>query len=352
VSFEDRSVSVVQTLSAPIPADLKADLLTLCEASTVSPEHVGEIDRRLGICLGNAVISLLAAAGVNHTAVRAVGSHGQTIRHRPGRAGAQCGFTWQIGDPNSIAEITGICTVADFRRRDIAAGGQGAPLVPAFHAWAFRSRQRSRVVVNIGGMANLSLLPADPSQSISGFDTGPGNALLDAWIRRHRQLEFDADGQWARTGTVDLALLGELLQHPFLALPPPKSTGREDFHLGWLDRTLGVRQLSARNVQATLAEFTARTICDALLGAMPECEEIFVCGGGVHNSALIERIGELLEPRALASTALIGLDPDWVEAGAFAWLARQTVAGRPGNLPGVTGARHPVVLGAVYPGAV
>lgn len=345
----------VDAVSFPIPDALRRRLLALCETDSMQPEEAGLADRELGICLAEAALALLAKTGVPAADVSAIGSHGQTIRHRPSRPGAaQPGFSWQIGDPNSIAEQTGICTVADFRRRDVAAGGQGAPLVPAFHLAAFGSKERDRIVLNIGGMANLTLLPAAAPERVRGFDTGPGNVLLDGWIRRHLARDFDADGAWARSGLVESNLLLRLLEHPFFSLPAPKSTGREEFNLTWLDRQIEEtgQKIRARDVQATLVELTATSICHAVHEAMPGCPEIYLCGGGSRNVYLVERLRMLLEPARLSSTAALGLDPDWVEASAFAWLAHRRLAALPGNLPAVTGASRPVVLGGIYPGQV
>jgi anhydro-N-acetylmuramic acid kinase len=345
------SLRLVHAEAVPIAPSLRSELLQLTECETVSPDAIGLLDRRLGTHLAEAVLHVLAASGTHPEAVRAIGSHGQTIRHRPARPGAaDAGFTWQIGDPNTIAELTGICTVADFRRRDVAAGGQGAPLVPAFHAWAFRSDEHDRVILNIGGMANISVLRASPGSTVTGFDTGPGNALLDAWTRRHQGVTYDRDGGWARSGRVDSGLLARLRAHSFFGLPAPKSTGREEFNLAWLDRQLVGLHTSAPDVQATLLEFTATTIADAIVATLAPAGEVFVCGGGAHNGCLMERLGQLLAPRRTSSTAALGLDPDWVEAALFGWLARQTLSNLAGNLPSVTGASHPVVLGAIHPG--
>ena len=346
--IEGHSIRMLSALAVPIAPSIKSELLYLTECDTVSPERIGLVDRQFGACLADAAMRLLTSAGEPPEAIRAIGSHGQTIRHRPARDGTlTSGFTWQIGDPNTIAETTGICTVADFRRRDVAAGGQGAPLVPAFHLWAFGSGTRERVIVNIGGMANISVLR--PS-SVHGFDTGPGNALLDGWNRRHGRGDYDRDGDWARSGSVDSRLIARLLEHPYLGLAAPKSTGREEFNLAWLDGLLNGLDVAARDVQATLLTFTAATIANAILDTLPESGEVFVCGGGIHNACLMEQLRKRLQPRQVESTAALGIEPDWVEAGLFAWLARQTLSGRPGNLPSVTGAGHAVVLGAIHLG--
>ncbi|HET6397787.1 MAG TPA: anhydro-N-acetylmuramic acid kinase, partial [Pseudoxanthomonas sp.] len=272
-----------------------------------------------------------------------IGSHGQTVRHRPG---GEAPFTLQIGDGNVIAERSGIATVADFRRRDVAAGGHGAPLVPAFHAALLHSESEDRAVLNLGGIGNYTLLPRQGP--VRGFDTGPANALLDAWCQRHTGAAFDADGAFAAGGTVDEALLARLLDEPWFALPPPKSTGREQFHLDWVQARLRGGE-SPADVQATLLELSAATAADALRAHQPRTARVLACGGGVRNPVLMRRLAARLPGVAVESTAAHGLDPDFVEAMAFAWLARQTLAGLPGNLPAVTGARGPRVLGVVHP---
>ena len=329
----------------PLAAALAADVLRLSQAQAeVHLDEFGRLDVRVGQALAQAVLDLLEDAGVSASSVRAIGSHGQTLRHGP--SGEQP-FTLQVGDANVIAERCGIDTVADFRRRDVAAGGQGAPLVPAFHAASLRAEDESRAVLNIGGIANLTLLPV--RGPVRGFDTGPGNGLMDAWTLRHRGHRFDRDGVFAASGREDASLLESLLAEPWLALPPPKSTGRDLFHEGWLDARLGGRALAAEDVQATLARFTAVSISRALLAQMPDCTRVLVCGGGVHNPVLREMLSQELPGCAVQSTGEYGLDPDFVEAMAFAWLAREALAGRSGNLPEVTGARGLRVLGTLFP---
>ncbi|MGH8074417.1 MAG: anhydro-N-acetylmuramic acid kinase [Lysobacter sp.] len=313
-----------------------------------SLEELGTLDVRIAEAFAEAARQLLAEAGVAAEDVRAIGSHGQTVRHRP--AGARFDgrhpFTMQLGDGNVIAERCGITTVADFRRRDVAAGGQGAPLLPALHAAALHDDTEDRAVLNLGGIANLTLLPA--AGEVRGFDTGPANALMDAWCERELRQPYDAGGAFAARGRVDPELLARLLDEPWFALPPPKSTGREQFHLDWLQSRLSGDEAAA-DVQATLLELSAITIADALLAHQPRTGRVLVCGGGVHNARLLRRIGEHLPAAVVESTAKHGVDPDFIEAMGFAWLARQTLAGRPGNLPGVTGASGPRVLGAIYP---
>lgn len=319
------------------------------QPETVSLRALGQLDARVGETFATAANALVQEAGIAAQDIRAAGSHGQTLFHAPDN---QPAFSHQCGDPNRIAELTGITTVADFRRRDIAAGGQGAPLVPAFHQAVFSSPDQNRAVLNIGGMANLTVLPAT-ANPVLGFDTGPGNVLMDHWYRRHHAGPYDKNGAWAAQGQCIPALQERLLEHPFLQLPPPKSTGREMFCGNWLDEQLDALQLpastKAEDIQRTLLEFTARSIADAVRTYAAETRQLLVCGGGVHNTLLMQRIAELLEDIDTASTEAFGLHPDWVEAVAFAWLAKATLTGQPGNLPSVTGASHPVILGAIYP---
>lgn len=339
---------VLATHSHPVPGDTRAAIEALMRPDDDELDRIGELSVAVGHLFADAAMALLARSGVEAQQVRAIGSHGQTIRHRPQ---AHFPFSLQIGDPAVIAERTGITTVADFRARDIAAGGQGAPLAPAFHAWAFRSPERERVIANIGGIANITVLPSDPADAVTGFDTGPGNTLLDQWIRRHRDQRHDDSGAWAASGALCEQLLAALLTDPYFHQRPPKSTGREYFNLAWLDRivTRGFAALSATDVQTTLTHLTASSIATAIDEFAPRAEEVFVCGGGGHNRFLMETLAALLAGRRVATTAEIGVAPDWVEAGAFAWLAHQAMEGGTGNLPSVTGARHATVLGGIYP---
>lgn len=306
-------------------------------------DELGALDRQVGELFASAALALLASQGLAPAAVRAIGSHGQTLRHRPRAADP---FTLQIGDPNLLAARTGIPVVADFRRRDVALGGQGAPLVPAFHLAMFADPAERRAVLNLGGIANLTLLA--PGEPVTGFDTGPANGLMDAWTRHHLDRPFDEDGRWAATGQVSAPLLEALHGHPFLRLPAPKSTGPEEFDLRWLgERLAAVGAVRPEDVQATLCEFTALTVAEALA---PAPARLIVCGGGVHNRRLMARLAARLPATRVESSAAHGLDPDHVEAAAFAWLAARTLAGEPGNLPGVTGASRPAVLGGLWPG--
>ncbi len=331
-----------------LPEDLRNDLIALCRSSSDEIERMGSVDRRLGIESGLAVNKLLADNGVSSEAIRAIGSHGQTIRHRPSLTNDQKNypFTLQIGDPASIAEITGITTVADFRRRDIAAGGQGAPLVPAFHRALFGAK-RARAIVNIGGIANITGLGAN--DEVVGFDTGPGNTLLDQWVHHHKGVHYDRDGAWAAQGRVIPKLLDSMCHDPYFAAPAPKSTGREYFHLDWLEQHLQDQTFAPVDIQATLVELTAHAIATGVMQLPFAVNAVFVCGGGAYNHHLMTRLEALLHPRSLASTAQLGIAPEWVEAAAFAWLAQQTLDSKPGNLPSVTGANGYRILGAIYP---
>lgn len=340
---------LVQHHSHPIPDPVRRSLQGFYRHSQHSLATFASTDKQMGELFAQAAYTVLERSSLHASQIEGIGSHGQTIFHCPQGIHSN---TIQIGDPNTIAEQTGITTVADFRRRDMAAGGQGAPLVPAFHADLFRSSTHNRVILNIGGIANITILPADPAQPVTGFDTGPGNGLMDAWIQEHQKMTMDESGHWAASGSVHTLLLENLLKDSFFELSPPKSTGREYFNLAWLQSHIKQcpKRILRKDVQATLCELTARTIAEAILQHAPETSEILVCGGGVHNLALMFRLAHLLGHCKVRSTDDYGLDPDWVEAAAFAWLAKQTLEGRPGNLPEVTGASHLVVLGGIYKG--
>ncbi len=330
----------------PIPPELRGEIQALMRAGANEIERHGELDMALGELFAVAANEVLRLSGLGKKDIRAIGSHGQTLRHRPR---ASHPFTLQIGNPSMIAERTGIATVADFRARDIAAGGEGAPLVPAFHRMMFHSERCNRVILNIGGIANVTYLPADPVQPVSGFDTGPGNTLLDRWMGRHNAHDCDDAGQWAASGKSSKVLLEKMLTDGYFALAPPKSTGREHFNLDWLDAHLEkIPPVSAADVQATLLQLTASTIAEAIRRSLPKTAEIYVCGGGAHNRELMAALTKNFTGLPVATTAALGLHPDWVEAVAFAWLAHQTLEGRPGNIPSVTGARREVILGGIY----
>ena len=336
---------VVATLAYPYPDALRQRVLALARSrAAVDLDEYGRLDVELGETFAAAALALLRQAGVEPAQVRALGSHGQTVRHGPQGAHP---FTLQLGDPNVIAERTGIVTVADLRRRDMAAGGQGAPLLPALHEALFRTAGATRVVLNLGGIANITVLPGDDGE-VRGFDTGPANCLMDAWSLRQRGEGRDEGGRWASEGRVDEALLAALLQEPYFGLPAPKSTGRELFNLDWLDAMLRDFPVSPVDVQATLLALSVRSIADAVVAYAPDAVDVLGCGGGVHNAALMQGLRAALPGKTVTTTAAFGVDPDFVEATAFAWLAMRRLEGLAGNLPTVTGARGPRVLGAVY----
>ncbi|MGN6703255.1 MAG: anhydro-N-acetylmuramic acid kinase [Burkholderiaceae bacterium] len=339
----------IGTARLPFPIALRDAFLALQAPGPNEIEREALAANDLSRLYAACIADLLAASQVPAAAVQAIGAHGQTIRHRP-----ELGFTRQSGNPALLAELTGIDVIADFRARDIAAGGQGAPLVPAFHRAAFGSGEDTRVVVNIGGIANVSILPANADAPAGGFDTGPGNVLMDAWTQVHLGQPYDAAGRWAASGKVLPQLLAAMLAEPFFALPPPKSTGRDLFHAAWLRSRLTAGPSPApEDVQATLAALTAETIAAAIETHAPGASAAYVCGGGALNRHLMTTLAGALRERGHAarvlSTEALGVPPSDVEALAFAWLARRFVEGAPGNLPSVTGATGYRVLGALYP---
>jgi anhydro-N-acetylmuramic acid kinase len=344
VSFEHPVPRLVHGLTRPWPDALREDMLTVAQGEArIDLDAFGRLDVAIGQQFALAAQDVLAAASVPASRVRAIGSHGQTMRHRPH---GLLPFTMQLGDPSVIAEQCRIDVVADFRRADVAAGGQGAPLLPAMHAMLLAAPGHERVVLNLGGIANVTVLRADGH--VLGFDTGPANGLLDAWCQRHRGRAYDHAGEFAASGNSRPELLARLLGDSYFSQPPPKSTGREHFHLAWLERQLDGTIVTPADVQATLLELTACSVAQAIGQHAHAAVDVLVCGGGVHNPVLMSRLRDLLAPRSVLSTASRGVDPDYLEAMAFAWLARQRLLGLPGNLPAVTGASGPRVLGAVY----
>lgn len=326
----------------PWPDELRARIIALARADArVSLDELGQLDGLIASEFAAAANALLAATAIDRSQVRALGSHGQTVCHRPQ---AEPPFTMQLGDPTRIAETTGIDVVSDFRRADMAAGGQGAPLLPVLHQALFGHDSETRVVLNLGGIANISALA--PGQPVIGFDTGPANCLMDAWAERHLGHAPDHDGEWARSGTVDEQLLARCLADPYFSRSAPKSTGREYFNLDWLDERLTDSRAPV-DVQATLLALTVKSIADIVRTCAPRAQSVIACGGGVHNGALMAALAAALPDTQVGSTADYGVDPDFVEATAFAWLARQRLLGLPGNLPSVTGASGPRVLGVV-----
>jgi len=346
--ISQNSTKLLATHCHAIPSLLKAEINTVIQPDWLgSLAMIGKLHYQLGTLFADSVSSLLKQTQIKANEITAIGSHGQTVWHQPT---GKYPFSLQLGNANLIAELTGITTVADFRSRDIAAGGQGAPLVPAFHQQALTDSKKNRIILNIGGIANITHLPGSClSEQVLGFDTGPGNGLLDAWIKKHKNKNFDKNGSWARTGKVQHELLSTFLSDSFFKLPPPKSTGKEAFNLAWIESQLSKHShtYKAEDVQATLLELTAKSIADALL---EPCDELFVCGGGAHNDQLISRLQSLLPHIPIQTTQALGIHPDWVEAMAFAWLAKQAIDIQPGNLPSATGAKGARVLGAIYPG--
>jgi len=343
-AIDERMVAQQASYSHPIPPDIKEAVLGMCQGQAVTLSQVGELDARLGRLFAEAVLGLLDKAGIDAEEVTAIGCHGQTVWHQPK---GDTPFSMQLGDNNRIAAMTGITTIGDFRRRDMAWGGQGAPLVPAFHQALLAHPTERRMILNIGGIANLSLLL--PGQPIRGYDTGPGNMLMDAWIWQQRALPYDKDAAFASEGRVDLMLLQHMLSDAYFAEPAPKSTGREYFNLAWLERQLAsAHPLAAEDVQATLAELTATSISEQVQLA-GGCDRLLVCGGGTRNPLVMARLSAMLPGTEVSPTDAFGVSGDDMEALAFAWLAFRTLSGQPGNLPSVTGASRETVLGAIYP---
>ena len=345
VRFQSPAGELLKYRQFPLPSAL-ADRLKAISPSTPVRE-IALCDRLLGDLFAECAIQLVSAAGISWPEVAAIGSHGQTVLHCPE---PEVRNTLQLGDPSRIAWRTGATTVADFRRMDMAAGGQGAPLAPAYHAWALRSAGIDRVVLNIGGIANATCIPGTADRAVIGFDTGPGNTLLDQWIRQHHRKDYDYNGEWGASGRCEARLLEQMLGDPYFAMQPPKSTGREYFNLDWVARHAAASggKVTPVDMQATLVELSCRTIANAVSTFAGSAREVLVCGGGVHNAGLMEKLRSLLPGASVDSTAKHGIDPDAVEAITFAWLAKCRLEGRPGNLPSVTGATHPVMLGAVY----
>jgi anhydro-N-acetylmuramic acid kinase len=338
---------VLAARTYPYPLDVRERVVALARSrALIALDDYGRLDVEIGECFAAAALDLLYEAGIEPHTVAAIGSHGQTVCHRPLGAFP---FTLQIGDPSVIAERTGITTIADFRRADVAAGGQGAPLLPGLHAAVLSDPMIARAILNLGGIGNATLLM--PGRDVLGFDTGPANCLLDAWATRHLGVARDEGGAWARSGTIDDGLLARCLDDPYFAAPPPKSTGREVFNLDWLDARVSP-DIATEDVQTTLLALSSRTIADALRTHGQGVREVFACGGGVHNSALMDALRAELPQVRVDSTSALGLDPDFVEAAGFAWLAHARLNNQPGNLPSVTGASGTRLLGAIYAAAL
>ena len=338
LEIKDNNQHLIACHSTSWPEALREQVVALFQPGDNEIDRFGKLHRQIGELFADAALALLERCDLTPEQIVAIGSHGQTLRHRPGPEG----FSLQAGSGDVIANRTGITTVSDFRNRDMVLGGQGAPLVPRFHQIAFAHGGERRAVINIGGIANVSLL--DDEALVGGFDTGPGNALLDHWCLAHTGEPWDENGTWAASGQVLPDLLANMLSDPYFSRPAPKSTGRELFNDSWLRQYLGGREKDC-DVQATLTELTATTICEAVAEFGPD--KLLICGGGAHNSLLMRRL-QALQPAPVANTTDYGIDPDWVEAAAFAWLAWARLAQVPGNAPEVTGASRPALLGAVH----
>ncbi|NWN92927.1 anhydro-N-acetylmuramic acid kinase [Marinobacter adhaerens] len=344
VSFDNKTIHIHDTLSTPYPDSLR-QRLALASQNQATPDEVGELDTLTGLVFAEAAENLIRNTTVDRSSIHAIGSHGQTLRHQPSGPGR---FSLQIGNPAIIAERTQVTTVADFRSRDMAAGGQGAPLVPAFHKHFFSSETEDRCILNLGGIANITWIPACNREPVTGFDTGPANALLDAWCLDQTGRPYDEGGRWAEEGTVDQGLLGDMLSDAYFSRPAPKSTGKEKFNLEWVKtqvhRHPGIRP---EDVQRTLLKLTVITAARQ----MPQSPSmsVYVCGGGAQNPLLMKELALAISPARVLNTETLGLSAQWVEPVAFAWLARQTLKRKPGNLADVTGAKGPRILGAIYP---
>tara|TARA_B100000989_G_C19531634_1_gene470320 strand:+ start:2812 stop:3915 length:1104 start_codon:yes stop_codon:yes gene_type:complete len=345
VELDDKHCQLLATHHNAFPHQLHHNIVRFNTAGNNELNTAGELDVKLGHLFAEAALAVLAKTNLSAKDIKAIGSHGQNIRHQPT---GDITFTHQIGDPNVIAANTGITTVADFRRKDLALGGQGAPLAPAFHQFMFQSNEVDRLIVNIGGIANLTYLPQDHHQAIIGFDTGPGNALMDSCIQAYKDSPYDENGNWAAQGKVNEKLLQHLLTHPFYSQTGPKSTGREVFNSALVESVTQLFNDEPVNLQATFAELTAITIANAAKHTAPKAE-IFLCGGGVENTYLVSRLKHHCPSQAIMSVAELGISPHWLEAMAFAWLAKQRLEKKPGNIPSVTGASRRAILGGVYP---
>ncbi len=354
IDLSKQQFKLIGTLYQAYPNSIKQTLSNIIQGKQSALADQAKLDNELAILNANAVNALLKDTRVAPSKITAIGYHGQTIFHQPDGDHPN---SLQLGDANVLVAKTGITVVADFRRMDMAVGGQGAPLVPAFHQFLFQNNTQTKskniAILNIGGIANLTILPADNTQAITGFDTGPGNCLLDEWIQLEKDQAFDKHGAWASQGQLNKHLLEALLDDNYFSKKPPKSTGREYFHLSWLrekckQKDIDLTAIPAQDVQSTLASLSAITIARAIAEHAPGTQQVFVCGGGAHNQFLLELLQAQLGEISLATTTALGLDPDWVEASAFGWLAQQRLTKRPANIPSVTGASKLVLLGAIY----
>ncbi|MDQ8039156.1 MAG: anhydro-N-acetylmuramic acid kinase [Rickettsiella sp.] len=348
VDFSNPAPQLLATHKFALPDKLRNDLNGLCETDSLKITQLAELDGRIAHAFADTVTELLEKNPTySKNDILAIGSHGQTLFHYPQHCYP---FTLQIGDPNIIAEKTAITTIADFRRRDMAAGGQGAPLSPAFHNFIFRNGKEDRIVLNLGGIANITYLPADAKASVIGFDTGPANILIDKWAQKHLKQWFDEEGKWAASAFFDETLLKQFLSDPYFQLKPPKSTGHNYFNLAWLEKhlTLFNRKLTPAVIQATLCELTARSVALAIKQFTNRNGTIILCGGGNKNTFLKKRLAENCQPHRIQLSDELKIPSEWMEAMAFAWFAKQTLEGQTSNLPAVTGARNPTVLGGIY----
>ncbi|WP_048497720.1 anhydro-N-acetylmuramic acid kinase [Marinobacter subterrani] len=344
VSFQGNSTQIHASHTLPYPDEFRHRLLAASQ-NHAAPDEIGELDTLAGTLFAQAAAEVIRHSDLPISAIRAIGSHGQTLRHQPTGAAP---FTIQIGNPSVISETTGITTVADFRRRDMAAGGQGAPLVPAFHKAFFSSDTEDRCILNLGGIANISWIPSNGINPVTGFDTGPANALMDAWCLDQTGLPFDSDGHWASEGTVNHDLLSDMLSDAYFSRKPPKSTGKERFNLDWVKMQVSRHpEIPAEDIQRTLLQLTVESLVSQL--PRPRDVRIYACGGGARNPVLMAELERALPEARILLTSELGLDPQLVEPVAFAWLAKQAIEGMPGNLPEVTGASGPRILGAIYP---
>ena len=344
VDFSTAQPTLLNTHQLPWPTHLQNQIRAIAQGQPLTAAEFAQLDVELGHCFAEAANQVSATRPKSD--IQAIGTHGQTLAHAPN---ATPGYSLQLGNPDVIVEQTGITTVAHFRGRDIAAGGQGAPLVPAFHQALFHADHENRIILNIGGIANITWLPRNAQQPVSGYDTGPGNCLLDAWIQHQQQRPFDQDGLYAQQGCYQPALLQKLLADPYFSTIAPKSTGTDYFSLTWLQQHINHTNYHPADIQATLLALTAHSIIDAITQSHPQTDRILVCGGGWHNPILMAALTDL-SPYPIESTASYGLAPDWVEAVAFAWLAQQRIRQQPGNLAAVTGAKGSRILGGIYVG--
>ncbi len=338
--FDDK-LKIISNYSHAIPPNIKQHLLAVTPHTSI--QNISELDCIMGKLFSEAANKLIKTHNQDLYPIKAIGSHGQTIYHNPVGTNTN---TIQIGDPNIIAAKTGFPVIADFRRKDMALGGQGAPLVPAFHNYIFSSPNENIIALNIGGIANISLLPAEGD--IKGYDTGPGNTLMDLWIKTNHEQDYDSNGDWAKSGKVIQELLNAMLNEPYFQMLSPKSTGKELFNEAWLKQFIFGKKYAANDIQATLNMLTATTITDCILKEMQDCSKLIVCGGGAYNKHLMENIAAILPKTTVISSTDFGIAPEHIEAAAFAWLARQRILELPGNVPSVTGAINETVLGAIY----